>query len=44
MILGRTFCSLKTVWLRKIEILEKGRALSDVTDHCYHLYEIDQEN
>lgn len=44
MILGRTFCSLKNVWLRKIEISDKRRALFDVMDHSYLLYEINQEN
>lgn len=44
MILGSTFCSLKNVWLRKIEISDKGRALFDVMDHSYLLYEINQEN
>lgn len=44
MILGRTFCSLKNVWLRKIEISDKGRALFNVMNHSYLLYEINQEN
>lgn len=44
MILGRTLCNLKNVWLRKIEISDKGRALYNVMDHSYLLYELDQEN
>lgn len=44
MVLGRTFCSLKNVWLRKIEISDKGIALFDVMDHSYFQYEINQED
>lgn len=44
MILGRTFCNLKNVWLRKIEISDKGRASFDVMSHSYLLDEINQEN
>lgn len=44
MILGRTFCNPKNVWLRKIEISDKGRALYNVMDHSHLLHELDQEN
>lgn len=42
MILGRAFCSLKNVWLRKIELSDKGRELLDVMGHSCLLYGTDQ--
>lgn len=36
MILGRTFGNLKNLWLRKIELSDKGREF-DVRDHSYLL-------
>lgn len=40
---GGTFCRLKTVWLRKIEISDKGGASFDVMDYSYLVDEINQE-